>query len=124
MSETGVHSSAIHERGQTAMEDAHLQEAYRSSTLRLYSHRLHAIGEVPGFEPLRQRARELKREVIHNLDYYLSQFADSVERQGGKVHWARTGKEACDIVKKIVKAAGAKEVQHRLPRRDPPGPGA
>ena len=110
MSETGVHSSAIHERAHTAMGDAHLQEAYRSSTLRLYSHRLEAIGQVPGFEPLRQRARDLKREVIDHLDYYLTQLADNVERQGGKVHWARTGKEACDIVKEIVKAAGAKEV--------------
>ncbi len=110
MSESGVHSAAIHERAHTAIGDAHLQEAYRSSTLRLYSHRLEAIGQVPGFEPLRQRARELKREVMNHLDYYLAQFADNVERQGGKVHWARTGTEACDIVKQIVKAAGAREV--------------
>ena len=110
MSETGVHSSAIHERAHTALGDAHLQEAYRSSTLRLYSHRLHAIEQVPGFEALRQRARDLKREVMNHLDYYLAQFADNVERQGGKVHWVRTGKEACDIVKEIVKVAGAKEV--------------
>ena len=110
MSETGVHSSAIHERAHEAMGDAHLQEAYRSSTLRLYSHRLGAIGQVPGFEPLRDRARELKREVINHLDHYLAQFADSVEREGGKVHWARTAEEACDIVKEIVRNAGADEV--------------
>ncbi|HET7100103.1 MAG TPA: LutB/LldF family L-lactate oxidation iron-sulfur protein [Terriglobia bacterium] len=110
MSETGVHSSAIHERAEKAMGDAHLQEAYRSSTLRLYSHRLHAIGQVPGFEPLRDRARELKREVMDHLDEYLAQFADSVERQGGKVHWARTAEEACGIVKEIVQNAGANEV--------------
>ena len=110
MSETGVHSSAIHERAHKAMGDAHLQEAYRSSTLRLYSHRLQAIGQVPGFEPLRDRARELKREVMDHLDHYLAQFADNVERQGGKVHWARTGEEACAIVKEIVRSAGAQEV--------------
>jgi L-lactate dehydrogenase complex protein LldF len=110
MSETGVHSSEIHERAHKALGDEHLQEAYRSSTLRLYTHRLQAIGQVPGFEPLRDRARELKREVIDHLDYYLAQFADNVERQGGKVHWARTGEEACNIIKKIVRSAGAKEV--------------
>jgi len=110
MSETGVHSSAIHERAQKAMGDAHLQEAYRSSTLRLYSHRQGAISQVPGFEPLRDRARELKREVINHLDRYLAQFADSVEREGGKVHWARTAEEACDMVKEIVRNAGADEV--------------
>ncbi|HUX10636.1 MAG TPA: LutB/LldF family L-lactate oxidation iron-sulfur protein [Terriglobia bacterium] len=110
MSETGVYSSDIHERAHKAMGDAHLQEAYRSSTLRLYSHRLQAIGQVPGFEPLRDRARELKREVMDHLDHYLAQFADNVERQGGKVHWARTGEEACEIVKEIVRNAGAQEV--------------
>jgi L-lactate dehydrogenase complex protein LldF len=110
MSETGVHSSAIHERAQKAMGDAHLQEAYRSSTLRLYSHRLQAIGQVPGFEALRDRARELKREAMDHLDEYLAQFADNVERQGGKVHWARTGDEACALIKEIVRNAGAQEV--------------
>lgn len=110
MSDTGVKSSAIHELAHKAMGDAHLQEAYRSSTLRLYSHRLHAIGQVPGFEALRTRGRELKREVMNHLDYYLAQFADNVERQGGSVHWARTGEEACAIVKEIVRKAGAQEV--------------
>lgn len=110
MSETGVKSSAIHELAHKAMADAHLQEAYRSSTLRLYSHRLQAIGQVPGFEPLRQRARELKTEVMNHLDYYLAQFADNVERQRGVVHWARTGEEACAIVKEIVRKAGAQQV--------------
>jgi L-lactate dehydrogenase complex protein LldF len=110
VSETGVHSSAIHELAQKAMGDGHLQEAYRSSTLRLYSHRLEAIGQVPGFEPLRQRARELKREVMNHLDDYLAEFGDNVERQGGNVHWARTGEEACAFVKEIVKTSGAEEV--------------
>ncbi len=110
MSEIGVESEAIHERAQRALRDAHLQEAYRSSTLRLYTHRLEAVGEVPGFEQFRERGRELKREVMDHLDYYLGQFADNVERQGGEVHWAKTGDEACAIVKQIVQSAGAHEV--------------
>src|SRR3989442_5214614 len=84
MSETGVQSGEIHERSRKALGDAHLQEALRSSTLRLYEHRLNAIREVPGFERLRERGRELKREVIENLDGYLAQFADQVERHGGR----------------------------------------
>ena len=85
MSETGVQSGEIHERSAKALGDAHLQEALRSSTLRLYEHRLHAIQEVPGFDRLRERGRELKREVIENLDGYLAQFADQVERRGGRL---------------------------------------
>lgn len=110
MSEADVQSEHIHERGNRAMADAHLQEAYRSSTLRLYTHRLEAKSEVPGFEKLRERAHELKRQVMDHLDVYLDQFASNLERRGGQVHWAGTGEEACSIVREIVERAGAREV--------------
>ncbi len=110
MSGTGVHSHEIHELGRKALADDHLQEALRSSTLRLYTKRLDAAREVPGWERLRERARELKREAMDHLDEYLEQFADKVERHGGKVHWAATGEEACAIVRGIAERAGVREV--------------
>ena len=110
MSEDLVTSNAIHERAVEALADAHLQEAYSSSTLRLYSHRQQAISEVPGWQRLRDRAQALKREVMNNLDFYLAQFADNVEKNGGKVHWAATAEEACAIVRAIAEQAGAREV--------------
>ncbi|HEY6292961.1 MAG TPA: LutB/LldF family L-lactate oxidation iron-sulfur protein [Terriglobia bacterium] len=110
MSETGVESNSIHELGQKVLESAHLTEAYRSSTLRLFTHRLEAIGQVPGFEPLRERARLLKREVITHLDYYLDQFATRLEGQGGQVHWAADAGEACSIVIEVARRAGARDV--------------
>lgn len=110
MSEQEIQSGRIHELGNEAMQDAHLQEAYSSSTLRLFTHRLQAKSEVPGFERLRDRAHELKREVINHLDQYVEQFATRVERRGGQVHWALSGEEACKIVRGIVERAGAHEV--------------
>jgi len=110
MSGTAVHSHEIHELGRKALLDNHLQEALRSSTLRLYTKRLEAAREVPGWEGLRDRAHEIKREVVNNLDYYLSQFAEKVEQNGGKVHWADTGDEACRIIREIAQRAGAREV--------------
>lgn len=110
MSGHGVSSNQIHESAERALQDAHLQEAYRSSTLRLFTHRLAATDLVPGFQNLRQRGHELKREVIEHLDFYLPQFADNVERRGGKVHWATTAKEACEIVLNIARSAGAREM--------------
>ncbi len=110
MIEVGVQSNEIHERARKALADARLQEAFRSSTLRLYGNRLQAVAEVPGFERLRHRAREIKREVMDHLDRYLEQFAKSVEQRGGKVHWATTSTEACEIVVGIAKQVGAREV--------------
>ena len=110
MSDTGIHSNEIHRAGSQTIADARLAEAYRSSTVRLFTHRLQAIGEVPGFERLRDQAREVKRHTIENLDYYLAQFADRVERNGGKMHWASTAAEVCKIVVGIVQGAAAQEV--------------
>ena len=110
MAETGVQSGEIHARARATLADAHLREAYRSSTLRLYEHRLQAISEVPGWEQLRERAHAIKREVMEHLDFYLAQFADNVERHGGEVHWAATAEEARAIVRDIAKGAGAREV--------------
>lgn len=110
MEHTGVYSNEVHELGNKTLDDAHLQEAYRSSTLRLYSHRVEAIDEVPGWERLRERARELKHEVMEHLDYYLAQFANQVKRRGGIVHWAATSEDACRIVLEIAQQHGAKEI--------------
>ncbi len=110
MSDTGVHSNEIHLRGAETIGNPRLAEAYRSSTVRLFTHRLNAIAEVPGFDRLRDIGRELKRHTIENLDYYLGQFADNVERSGGKVHWASTADEACRIVVDIVQRSTSREV--------------
>jgi L-lactate dehydrogenase complex protein LldF len=110
MDDTGIHSNEIHAGASRTLGNARLLEAYRASTLRLYTHRLQAISEVPGFERLCDRAREVKREVIEHLDSYLAQFADNVERHGGQVHWASTAEEVCRIVVDIAHRSGAREV--------------
>jgi L-lactate dehydrogenase complex protein LldF len=110
MGDTGIHTNQIHALGKKVLRDAHLQEAYSSSTLRLYTHRLEAISEVPEWEQLRARAQALKREVMEHLDYYLEQFTHNVERHGGKVYWAATGEEACRLVCELAARAGARLV--------------
>lgn len=110
MHESEITSERIHEEAKRALQNPHLQEAYRSSTLRLYTKRLEAIEEVPGWQRLRERAHELKREVMDHLDDYVAQFADQVERRGGKVHWAATAEEACGIVLEIARQHGVREV--------------
>jgi L-lactate dehydrogenase complex protein LldF len=105
-----VHSSDIHKNGAATIANPRLAEAFRSSTVRLFTHRLNAIDEIPGFNRLRDLGREIKRQTIENLDYYLGQFADSVERNGGKVHWASSADEVCRIVVDIVQQSDAQEV--------------
>jgi L-lactate dehydrogenase complex protein LldF len=110
MSDSGIHSNEIHASGAATIANPRLAEAYRSSTVRLFTHRLEAVEQVPGFERLRDLGREVKRHTIENLDYYLAQFAGSVERNGGKVHWASTAADVCRIVVDVVKRSAAGEV--------------
>src|SRR6185295_16670777 len=60
--------------------------------------RNHLFAELPDGEELRDRARQIKETTIGNLDVYLSQLEANVTRLGGVVHWARTGREAREIV--------------------------
>lgn len=110
MSDTGIHSGEIHKAGSETIANPTLAEAYRSSTLRLFTHRQKAIAEVPGFDRLRDLGREIKRHTIENLDHYLDRFADNVERNGGTVHWAATAADVCRIVVHIVQRAAEAEV--------------
>jgi len=107
---TDVHSNEIHQNAAKTIANARLAEAYRSSTVRLTTHRSMAFQEVPGFERLRDAAREVKRHTIEHLDHYLEQFADNVERNGGKVHWAATAAEVCRVVVDIVQRSAAHDV--------------
>jgi L-lactate dehydrogenase complex protein LldF len=46
------------------------------------------------WQGLRDRAREVKEHTVNHLDHYLNEFASNVERQGGRVCWARDAAEA------------------------------
>jgi L-lactate dehydrogenase complex protein LldF len=87
---------------EAAIADAGLQKRLRvldTFTMK----RAAAFAELPDGEALRDRAREIKEHTIANLDHYLLQLEQSVERLGGHVHWARTGDEACAIILDIAR---------------------
>jgi len=69
-----------------------------------------AFDGLPDGEALRDRARAIKAEAIANLDRYLLQLEENVERLGGKVHWARDGEHACAIILELARARGVKRV--------------
>ena len=62
------------------------------------------------WQELREAGRLIKADVVANLDRYLVQFEDAVQRAGGRVHWARDGAEAAAVVAGVARAHGADEV--------------
>jgi L-lactate dehydrogenase complex protein LldF len=60
-----------------------------------------AFAGLDGGEALRDKARKIKEEAISNLHSLLLRLEEKIIEEGGTVHWARTGDEACRIILEI-----------------------
>ncbi len=101
---------AFKANARAALDNANLQSALRGSRSNSVSKRAKARADLPEFDDLRDRARDLKNAVLANLDLYLEAYEAKVVESGGVVHWAETAEDAQRIVLEICRAAGAKTV--------------
>src|SRR3989337_503702 len=95
-------------RAGAALKDAFLQEALTLATTKFIELRRESFAGFPQGEALRDRARGIKEATLQRLDFYLGQLADSVERLGGRVHWAATGEEARETVLRLCRDRGVR----------------
>jgi L-lactate dehydrogenase complex protein LldF len=58
----------------------------------------------------RERAKNIKWEVVENLDKYLIQFEENFRARGGKVIWAENPEQALDAIGAICRAKRAKTI--------------
>src|SRR5712692_30070 len=96
------------ERAGAALKDAFLQQALTIATTKFIELRKESFEGFPQGEALRDRARAIKEATLQRLDFYLGQLADSIERLGGRVHWAATGAEAREIVLRLCREKGVR----------------
>jgi len=68
------------------------------------------VDEMPHWQQLRERARQIKRHTLTHLDQYLRQFVTAAEAGGAVVSWAETGAEACEQVVDVARRHGVKLV--------------
>ena len=66
--------------------------------------------QLPEWEQLREKASQIKRHTLTNIDTYLEQFADAAEKNGTIVHWAKDADEFNSIVYGILQEHGAKKL--------------
>ncbi|MFO1144967.1 MAG: LutB/LldF family L-lactate oxidation iron-sulfur protein [Amaricoccus sp.] len=97
-------------RADAALADATLKLAIERTTGTAERKRAAALAAFPEFEAARDRGRAIKDHVIANLDHYLETFEHNATASGAKVHWASTDAEACEIVVRLCREAGAKRV--------------
>ena len=91
-----------------AAQNKKLENALENSVTKNHRARSLRMQELPDAEALRTLAGKIKGHTLENLDYYLVQVKQAVERNGGHVHFARTGDEAKAIIFDIIDKANCK----------------
>jgi len=93
-----------------AVADPNLDDALFHAVSSVNARRRQVISRFPGYEEARDEARRIKESAIVDLPAHIERFSEAVERQGGRVHRAEDGEEACRIITEIAKRYGARRV--------------
>ncbi|WP_297366789.1 LutB/LldF family L-lactate oxidation iron-sulfur protein [Acidocella sp.] len=103
-------TAAFTARASAALTDPTLKTAIERTTGNARAKRAAAVAAWPGFEAARDLGRDIKDHVTQNLAFYLATFERNAIASGAHVHWARTADEACEIVVRLCREAGAHSV--------------
>lgn len=98
------------ENTKTNLQNDFMRGAVSAGQDRLHGGRVKAVEELGDWEQWRNHGEEIRQHVLENLDYYLYELAENVEKAGGHVYFAQTAEEANAYVQSVVKAKNAKRV--------------
>jgi len=93
-----------------ALANTQLRRNLATATGAIRDKRARVVGELPDWPELREAGRCIKERTMRHLDRYLLEFEASVQRAGGRVHWARDATEANRIIGDLLAGHGIDEV--------------
>lgn len=94
----------------TALQNTQLRRNMGKATQTIRGKRAAVVNELSDWESLRVAGQHIKDDVLQHLDTYLVQLEDAITRAGGHVHWAKDAHEANEIVTRLIRATGSKEI--------------
>jgi L-lactate dehydrogenase complex protein LldF len=103
-------SSALWRRFAKRARDPALRRNLLRATDTSNASRASAVAERGDWEELRVRAAALRDHALAHLDLHVARFADEVRARGGRVHSARTARDACRIITGIARRKGATRI--------------
>ncbi|PIE59296.1 MAG: iron-sulfur cluster-binding protein [Desulfobulbus propionicus] len=96
---------------QEKLNDVQLRNNLDMAMHTLQTNRQNLIAKkYTSWEELRERAKEIKNSCLANLEQRLLDFEKHATENGMKVHWAKDGQEANEIVLQIVRENGISTV--------------
>jgi len=93
-----------------AVRNKTLRDALFRATGKFDDGRREIMATLPQSEQVREKARQIKDEVLANLDTYLAEFSERAEAAGAHVHWAANGEQANEIVVAIAREHGVRNI--------------
>src|SRR5436189_2675989 len=91
-----------------ALADPTLQKALVRLTDTLMAGNRRGYAALADSSALRDHAKRIKEHTLAHLDRYLEQLEASVQKLGGKVHWASTAEDARRLIVEIARSAGCR----------------
>ncbi|WP_080875677.1 LutB/LldF family L-lactate oxidation iron-sulfur protein [Oceanobacillus timonensis] len=98
------------ERIDQGIDNDFMRQAVSSAQGRFRDGRLTQAEELGNWEDWRQLGSEIRSHTLENIDYYLYQLSEEVEKRGGNVFFAETAEEANEYIESVVKKKEAKKV--------------
>ncbi|WP_305841723.1 LutB/LldF family L-lactate oxidation iron-sulfur protein [Photobacterium leiognathi] len=92
------------------MKDESMRAAVANAQERMFKNRAIAAEKLGNWEEWREMGMDIRNHVLENLDYYLQQLSDNVEKHGGHVYFAATAEDATNYIEKIIQQKNAKKV--------------
>ncbi len=92
------------------MKDESMRAAVANAQERMFKNRAIAAEKLGNWEEWREMGMDIRNHVLENLDYYLQQLSDNVEKNGGHVYFAATAEDATNHIEKIIQQKNAKKV--------------
>lgn len=110
MSATFVGMPAFPAAAREALADTQLRRNLAHATATIRAKRAAVVGEVAEWEELRLAGAAIKDNTLRRLDEHLLTLEAALQARGATVHWARDGREACEVVAGIARDHGVDEV--------------
>ena len=90
-----------------------LGDKLHRATLRTVEKRAHLIAEIPEWETLRRKAREIRLAALDRREKLLDRFARRLEERGARVTIVRSRREAADAVVALARQAGGEVIKSK-----------
>ncbi|WP_342566299.1 LutB/LldF family L-lactate oxidation iron-sulfur protein [Paenibacillus sp. FSL R7-0345] len=98
------------ERTADGIGNTFMRSAVSSAQDSLKTRRLTAATTLGDWEQWRLVGQKIRQHTLQNLDFYLNQLADNVEKKGGHVYFAATKEEASSYIRDVVIRKQAKKI--------------